>query len=433
MPTVSFHLCFFFLRDATLVDSKRFESDQGAPYPVLIRQQGSIRKPPRPPPTSTPLDDDFDALTQDGNTTQSVGEDSAVVGRGARRPRPRRDWETQRTSSPLDEDFDLVTYTGGITTETNTQRGSMYSVRGGAHQNEDGRLGDGQDGGYRRYEGDVGRVIRRMGDMEIGGGGRVRSPDSPSRSSFEARNTVGRPRERRAAARDSWSGSGSGPKFEVVRSQVVEDGPERTVTVSLWKEQVAKPIGPNGETMSVHYYSAEDVLPDELLHAAQMGGRRGDDDCQAASGSDKRSQLSQPWNQTPPRTPDGNHNPHSPRSPGRSTGTANRSDVYYRHISPSRPHDNASFRPTQSVVDTTISSIKSLPTIEMEKILDACEPSLVHVAPILSSLGITREEHLRAIVRLSEETRDREVKEEALRLGMTVMEWAILLDKLQSL
>ena len=80
-----------------------------------------------------------------------------------------------------------------------------------------------------------------------------------------------------------------------------------------------------------------------------------------------------------------------------------------------------------------MSTVKSLPTIEMEKILDSCEPSLVHVAPILSCLGITREEHLRAIVRLSEETRDREVKEEALRLGMTVMEWAILLDKLHSL
>lgn len=69
----------------------------------------------------------------------------------------------------------------------------------------------------------------------------------------------------------------------------------------------------------------------------------------------------------------------------------------------------------------------------MEKILDSCEPSLVHVAPILACLGITREEHLRAIIRLSEETRDKEVKEEALRLGMTVMEWAILLDRLHSL
>jgi len=42
-------------------------------------------------------------------------------------------------------------------------------------------------------------------------------------------------------------------------------------------------------------------------------------------------------------------------------------------------------------------------------------------------------EHLRAIARLSEETRDREIKEQALKRGVTVMEWAILLDKLQDL
>ena len=68
---------------------------------------------------------------------------------------------------------------------------------------------------------------------------------------------------------------GSAPQFEVVKSQVVEDGPERTVTVSLWKEQVAKPIGPNGETMSVHYYSAQDVLPD-AMYTNETRGRRDD-------------------------------------------------------------------------------------------------------------------------------------------------------------
>jgi hypothetical protein len=34
---------------------------------------------------------------------------------------------------------------------------------------------------------------------------------------------------------------------------------------------------------------------------------------------------------------------------------------------------------------------------------------------------------------MREETRDREVKEEALRKGVTIVEWAILIDKLQSL
>jgi hypothetical protein len=38
-----------------------------------------------------------------------------------------------------------------------------------------------------------------------------------------------------------------------------------------------------------------------------------------------------------------------------------------------------------------------------------------------------------ALAQMREQTRDREVKEEALRKGITVVEWAILIDKLQSL
>jgi hypothetical protein len=48
-------------------------------------------------------------------------------------------------------------------------------------------------------------------------------------------------------------------------------------------------------------------------------------------------------------------------------------------------------------------------------------------------LGITKVEHLKAVLRLSEEMRDREVREEALRMGVTVVEWAILLDRVSML
>lgn len=89
------------------------------------------------------------------------------------------------------------------------------------------------------------------------------------------------------------------------------------------------------------------------------------------------------------------------------------------------------FHPTES--GSIISTIKSASTLALEEVLDSCEPSLVHIAPVLAGLGITKEEHLRAVRRLSEETRDRQLKEEALRLGVTVMEWAILLDKIQEL
>jgi len=57
----------------------------------------------------------------------------------------------------------------------------------------------------------------------------------------------------------------------------------------------------------------------------------------------------------------------------------------------------------------------------------------VHIAPLLQRLGIRRVDHLRAVARLTALTRDREVKEDALKLGITVMEWAILVDKIFTL
>jgi hypothetical protein len=77
--------------------------------------------------------------------------------------------------------------------------------------------------------------------------------------------------------------------------------------------------------------------------------------------------------------------------------------------------------------------IRSTSTSSVEVVLASCQPTLLHIAPALASLGIRREEHLRALVRLREDTRDRELKEEVLKKGVTVLEWAILMDKLQSL
>jgi len=79
------------------------------------------------------------------------------------------------------------------------------------------------------------------------------------------------------------------------------------------------------------------------------------------------------------------------------------------------------------------SMTRATSTSSVELILASCDPSLLHIAPVLSELGIQRLEHLRAVSRLSEETRDREIKEQALKRGITVMEWAILIDKLQTL
>ncbi|KAF8349604.1 hypothetical protein F5887DRAFT_947064 [Amanita rubescens] len=370
------------------------------------------------------------SLTQDlMQHHQELRPDNASGTTTARTPPRRRDWETERTSSPLDEDFDLMTSSAGAT----TARGSIYS---------DPRPLP-PEGSYR-YMPERSRVYSPDGN-KIGNSGP--GTQGPSRHSTITRST----------SKHGRHGSGSGPQFEVVKSQVVEDGPERTVTVSLWKEQVAKSIGPNGETMSVHYYSAEEVLPNTMYTNETRGRRDEYTPSEAGDTRPVRDIPSSPRDITPSER---NYRHRSPQSPGPSL-TGNRSDIYYgqsppRISTPMRPMGGAqsstpSYSPQPASPsskdnspgrigaqhhggpDNSISTIKSLPTIEMEKILDSCEPSLVHIAPILACLGITREEHLRAIIRLSEETRDKEVKEEALRLGMTVMEWAILLDKLHSL
>lgn len=105
------------------------------------------------------------------------------------------------------------------------------------------------------------------------------------------------------------------------------------------------------------------------------------------------------------------------------------------HYSQSTPIEKAlppfPFHATRS--GSTISSIKSESTLQLEVVLESCEPSLVHIVPTLQRLGIRKVEHLRAVANLTPATRDREIKENALQLGITVMEWAIFVDKIYTL
>jgi hypothetical protein len=106
---------------------------------------------------------------------------------------------------------------------------------------------------------------------------------------------------------------------------------------------------------------------------------------------------------------------------------------HYQESTPKSPIEKKlpppPFHPTTRS-GSTISSIRPTSTSDFENFLDGCNPSLVHVSDILKTLGIYKLEHLKAVARLSPGMRDREVKEVALRLGMTVVEWAILADKI---
>ncbi|PIL22685.1 hypothetical protein GSI_15378 [Ganoderma sinense ZZ0214-1] len=122
----------------------------------------------------------------------------------------------------------------------------------------------------------------------------------------------------------------------------------------------------------------------------------------------ERSEYMMAYPQTPPLTA----SQASSSSPAPAKGNPNQLN--------GQPHEESTPRRVSS-------------TSSVEIILSSCDPSLLHIAPILYDLGIKRVDHLRAIARLSDDTRDREVKEEALKRGVTVVEWAIFLDKLQSL
>ncbi|KIP06843.1 hypothetical protein PHLGIDRAFT_444326 [Phlebiopsis gigantea 11061_1 CR5-6] len=97
---------------------------------------------------------------------------------------------------------------------------------------------------------------------------------------------------------------------------------------------------------------------------------------------------------------------------------------------PSPPHNGAS---VPVPVHDTGGPPRVAASSPIDLILGSCEPSLLHIGPALSDLGICKMEHLRAVKRLTEETRDRELREPALKKGVTVMEWAILLDKILTL
>ena len=104
------------------------------------------------------------------------------------------------------------------------------------------------------------------------------------------------------------------------------------------------------------------------------------------------------------------------------------------HGAPLSPLTQASFRTGRDEVENgSAVKTRATSTSSVELILSSCDPSLLHIAPVLYELGIKRVDHLRAVARLSEDTRDREVKSQALSRGVTVVEWAIFLDRLQSL
>ncbi|KIY74052.1 hypothetical protein CYLTODRAFT_416324 [Cylindrobasidium torrendii FP15055 ss-10] len=290
----------------------------------------------------------------------------------------------------------------------------------------------------------------------------------------------------------NWSarpgrGAPKGTVYDMVRDKVLEDTGEKTVIISTWRERVAEET--KTEDMSVYYLSPRDYeFQEEAFRARQEAQGKDVDSSDGMSvdeqgspwspaGIERRRNTSlRPRNDSIAslRTPEGHRSVNSSTTPRKipfaSTPQKKREDIA-RHASerprtsspmpspleiirdrrisrshtpvrhptsfggssssPREKRPSPPFIPTRS--GSTISSIKSKATTHFQHILASCDPPLMHLSDTLVGLGINSEEHLRAMGRMKDEVRDKVVKEEAFRQGVTVMEWALLLDKVQAL
>ncbi|GJF00511.1 hypothetical protein PsYK624_168000 [Phanerochaete sordida] len=121
-------------------------------------------------------------------------------------------------------------------------------------------------------------------------------------------------------------------------------------------------------------------------------------------------------------------------TPPHSSGSSSHIKTCLSLRPPASPTQGATYVPLQDTgVSRTAVAPPSPPGSSVDLVLASCEPPLAHIGPVLNELGVVKMEHLRAVARLSPSTRDRELRDPALRRGVTAMEWAILLDKILAL
>lgn len=279
------------------------------------------------------------------------------------------------------------------------------------------------------------------------------------------------------------------PAFEEVSRTVVENSKDKTVTISTWREHVAREVDDGIQRTSVYYQGdiqsyASSEMDDIARGSRSRGGAQHGylDPPMQFAGNEAKSEgpmspvaksgavphdLSQNSIQIPdehnirtaethdaqqlspekpPKTSllSSSSEPTSgssdselpPTPPPKPPKLTIRTTEAIQSSTPVDPHMQTlpSFHPTKDGSPiSTIRSTTSASSHTFDKILNSCKPSLVHLVGPLEKLGITTVEHLQALGDLNPNIRDRELKDDALRLGVTVMEWAILVDRLRSI
>ena len=429
---------------------------------------------PHPPPTTAPLPDDFDAITETRDST-TIYDDA--------------------TNSALGIDYDDITIapapTAAVVSPT-YGRASAPPIHAPVPVSPPRNLTSPlrQQQQHRRPSSPSHSSIAALSPdargSRRGGGG-------DGMSVGKARSVAGdrdRDRERATQRRSLGTGNGSVPmpafpsgkgpakgRNDLVEKLVIEDGPERTV--SVWREHVAKNGEENGTTgggggggggggdgdgrsdldshvgrrrVSTDSRRRVESLVQSTTGSPSMKGKghRGRESAEftEVSGPGSSPILRFRRNTTAknahkdPRSPSQHALPMRSSTPLASGGPSS------QPTTPQKSQRRAALPPptspsvvgpkgggteySASVVSDASTKVATHGQM-IESVLSSCQPSLLHLLPILEELGMRRAEHMTALARMREETRDREVKEEALRKGITVVEWAILIDKLQSL
>ncbi|KAK7048837.1 hypothetical protein R3P38DRAFT_2871639 [Favolaschia claudopus] len=346
--------------------------------------------------------------------------------------------DTPLTSAPLPDDFDAITQTQRwsratrLTTIDPTSTGLVDQLEAATRVTTPApRAADGIVKSRRKYQNSGEAIVAQERSLR-----RMRGKDRIKASDVNDPNLMT---------------PAAGQDYEIVGHRVLEEGPERTVSISTWREQAIQEAD-SDDAMSVYFVNPDDFAPAELgptvtveilPHSRSRSVSKrigyGRDESVRSTGkrqspakdnpvhfdrtgvmmSSQRGEmkayrsLSKAVSPSPARSSD----------PQTSTPRGSGTLIQNSHTPP--------FHAKKFNSESTISSFHLAPTLD--DILISCEPSLLHISPVLHKVGIFGVEHLKAVGKLSNDTRNKEVKEEVLKLGVTVIEWAMLLDRLQSL
>lgn len=421
----------------------QYDHSNSALYLVSDRQGGkrAVRRP-HPPPTTGPMDDDFDAYTVPATTVAS-------------------NWVREETDYDTQEEPSYERTFGGAV-EMTVQRMSVAPDRSNPTLSSPESRAPSEYGS--------------KASVRSGGG----FADNATWESFGHRT------------RESYENTGSsrrgsnGRRFKMVEHKVLEDNSERTI--SVWREEVSRTSIGGSSTLAAEDSISEfgqlssgnshahrkwastrkaDIKPSRLKEATresyyipatprsmlgitEVFSQRDHHDIPSplklrgvpAVMSTIASPLRSPTYIAPPTYIQAPTTVASPRrsgerplpppvEPRRERGnSAARSPASTVAALP-RPGGQKPRRPRKP--SDAASSVRATSMSSVEMILASCQPSLLHLHPMLKELGITKQEHLRALDRMGEKTRNSEIKNAALARGVTMVEWAILMDRIHDL